>query len=164
VFAVVAAEVRKLAERSQVAAEEIGRLATGSVELAERAGKLLEAIVPSIQKTADLVQEIAAASSEQTSGVAQINGAISQISQGVATSASSSDQLASTSREVSNMALELQFAMAFFQLAQVPDGDREAKAGPRPAQQRAPRPAPPRLALESTRPWQEPSPMRVEPC
>jgi methyl-accepting chemotaxis protein len=39
-FAVVAAEVRKLAERSQIAAHEIGTVASSSVELAERAGKL----------------------------------------------------------------------------------------------------------------------------
>jgi len=113
---VVAAEVRKLAERSQVAAEEISRLASGSVELAERAGKLLDTIVPSIQKTSDLVMEIAAASAEQNSGVGQINGAIGQISQAVAQNAAASEELASTSEEVSAQAMELQSMMAFFTL------------------------------------------------
>jgi len=65
-FAVVAAEVRKLAERSQIAAAEIGAVATSSVELAEKAGRLLEAIVPNIKQTSDLVQQITAASAEQT--------------------------------------------------------------------------------------------------
>jgi methyl-accepting chemotaxis protein len=55
-FAVVAAEVRKLAERSQVAAQEIGNVAKDSVQLAERAGSLLTAMLPSIRKTSDLVQ------------------------------------------------------------------------------------------------------------
>jgi methyl-accepting chemotaxis protein len=40
-FATVAVEVRKLAERSQVAAKEIGDLASKSVGVAERAGTLL---------------------------------------------------------------------------------------------------------------------------
>ena len=57
-FAVVADEVRKLAERSQVAAQEIGEVAKGSVGLAEKAGRLLDEMVPSIKKTSDLVQEI----------------------------------------------------------------------------------------------------------
>ncbi|RMM03068.1 Methyl-accepting chemotaxis protein, partial [Pseudomonas syringae pv. maculicola] len=43
----VAAEVRKLAERSQVAAQEIGELSSSSVEMAEKAGKLLDEMVPS---------------------------------------------------------------------------------------------------------------------
>ncbi len=40
-FAVVAVEVRKLAERSQLAAQEIGGLAGKSVSVAERSGRLL---------------------------------------------------------------------------------------------------------------------------
>jgi len=135
---VVAAEVRKLAERSQVAAEEISRLASGSVELSERAGKLLDTIVPSIQKTSDLVMEIAAASAEQNSGVGQINGAIGQISQAVAQNAAASEELASTSEEVSAQAMELQFTMAFFQLAGARPHARKKPAARPAAQPRKP--------------------------
>ncbi|MGB0043299.1 MAG: methyl-accepting chemotaxis protein, partial [Terriglobales bacterium] len=49
-FAVVAVEVRKLAERSQLAAQEIGGLAGKSVSVAERSGQLLSDLVPSIKK------------------------------------------------------------------------------------------------------------------
>ena len=66
-FAVVAMEVRKLAERSQVAAQSITKLANESVKTAVQAGKLLNAIVPKINKTSELIQEIAAASGEQSS-------------------------------------------------------------------------------------------------
>ena len=140
-FAVVAAEVRKLAERSQVAAEEISQLAGTSVALAERAGGLLEGIVPSIQKTADLVQEISAASSEQNSGVGQINSAISQVSQAVQQNAAASEELASTSEEMNAQALELQQMMAFFTLSRSQD-QGETTQRSRPSR----RPAPPRTA------------------
>jgi methyl-accepting chemotaxis protein len=116
-FAVVAAEVRNLAERSQVAAQEIGELASSSVELAERAGKLLDEIVPSIKKTSDLVQEITAASEEQSSGASQINSAVSQLSQTTQQNASSSEELAATAEEMSSQAEQLQVTMGFFKLA-----------------------------------------------
>ena len=54
-FAVVAAEVRKLAERSQAEAGEISKLSTTSVEVAEKAGSMLAKLVPDIQKTSELV-------------------------------------------------------------------------------------------------------------
>ncbi|MBI3381394.1 MAG: PAS domain S-box protein [Aquabacterium sp.] len=115
-FAVVADEVRKLAERSQEAAQEIGDLAGNSVSTAERAGKLLGEIVPSIQKTSDLVQEIAAASQEQSQSVAQIGGAMGQLSKATQQNASASEELAATSEELSGQAEQLQQAVAFFNL------------------------------------------------
>src|SRR5205085_7286454 len=72
-FAVVATEVRKLAERSQVASREISGLASTSVRVADRSGSLLANLVPSIHRTAELVQDVAAASNEQATGVSQIN-------------------------------------------------------------------------------------------
>ena len=53
----VAAEVRKLAERSGTAAAEISELSSSSVAVAEKAGEMLKNLVPDIEKTAALVQE-----------------------------------------------------------------------------------------------------------
>ncbi len=113
-FAVVADEVRKLAERSQEAAQEIGEVAKSSVALAERAGQLLDTIVPSIAKTSDLVQEIASASNEQATGINQINTAVTQLSQLTQENSSSSEELAATAEEMSGQAEQLQELMNFF--------------------------------------------------
>jgi methyl-accepting chemotaxis protein len=112
----VAAEVRKLAERSQVAAQEISEVAKSSVSLAERAGTLLDQMLPSITRTSDLVQEIAAASEEQTTGVNQISDAMTQLSDITQQNAAASEELAATSEEMTVQSTSLQDLMRFFHL------------------------------------------------
>ncbi|MDF0606837.1 methyl-accepting chemotaxis protein [Neisseriaceae bacterium TC5R-5] len=125
-FATVAVEVRKLAERSQIAAKEIGDLAGRSVGVAERAGVLLQEMLPGIDQTATLVQEISAASREQRTGIDQINSAVTQISTGMQASATSAEELSSTSEELSSAAMQLQELMQQFKLR---GGGRHGRRG-----------------------------------
>jgi methyl-accepting chemotaxis protein len=113
-FAVVAVEVRKLAERSQVAAQEIGKITIESVKVSEKAGELIKEIIPTIKQTADLVQEISAASSEQNGGIGQINSAMTQLDSVTQQNAAGSEELASASEEMSAQAEQLKSMMSFF--------------------------------------------------
>lgn len=115
-FAVVAEEVRKLAERSQIAAEEIDVLSVNGVDVAEAASKQLAEIVPEIERTAKLVQEIAAASMEQNSGADQVNNAIQQLNQVIQQNAAASEEMASSSEELSSQAEQMKDVVSYFDI------------------------------------------------
>ncbi len=115
-FAVVAVEVRKLAERSQLAAREISDLAKNSVNQAERAGELIQNAVPSIQKASNLVQEISASCMEQSNGAAQIRNAVEQLDQVTQQNSATSEECASASEELSSQAQSLQSLIAQFRI------------------------------------------------
>jgi methyl-accepting chemotaxis protein len=64
-FSVVAAEVRKLAEKSKLAASEILSISKESVKSNRMAGDMISSLIPEIDKTSSLVQEISISSEEQ---------------------------------------------------------------------------------------------------
>lgn len=115
-FSVVATEVRKLAERSQIAAKEIRSVASSSVEVATRAGQRLDELVPSIQRSTDFTQEVAAASKEQASGVAQMARSMGQVDQITQRNASASEELAASAEEMSAQADSLRALSDFFSI------------------------------------------------
>ncbi len=127
-FAVVADEVRKLAERTTTATEEVAesikaiqgettkavdRMTSGQervqegVQLAEQAGQALDAIVSESQSLAGMIQSIAAASEEQSAAstevsqnVEAINAITNESTEGVRQAAQAAAQLSAKSEQL----------------------------------------------------------------
>ncbi|MCU4155168.1 HAMP domain-containing protein [Carboxylicivirga sp. A043] len=115
-FSVVAAEVRKLAERSKSAADEIVSLVSTGLKVSTEAGEKSKALVPDIEKTTQLIKEISAASMEQKTGAEQINLAMQQLNMITQENASSSDELTQSSDQLANLADNLNEVVSYFKL------------------------------------------------
>ncbi len=120
-FAVVADEVRNLAQRCAQAAREttgliedaVGKSQRGT-QVAGEVGKSLTSIVGAAAKVSELVNSISKASEEQAQGVDQVNTAVSQMDKvtqanasGAEESASAAEELAAQAQAVKGMVNEL---------------------------------------------------------
>jgi len=115
-FAVVATEVRKLAERTLKAADEIKILSNVSVEVAYKAGEIITEIVPKIIQTADMVQEIASSSKEQKSSVQQLSSSAIQQDKITQLVSANAEELASASEEMTSQSKNLVDLVSIFKL------------------------------------------------
>lgn len=113
-FAVVADEVRKLAERSATSAQEITQLIGGSrkqvengVELSQIAGDNVKEILANINKIADELQSISSATHEQAATMEE-NTSITE------SNASAAEQLSASSEEMAGQADALQTLVGRF--------------------------------------------------
>jgi methyl-accepting chemotaxis protein len=138
-FAVVADEVRKLAERTTKATKEIAGMirkiqddtgwAVGSIdeasirvrkgiEYASKAGASLEEIVTMSQELTDMVAKIAAASEEQSSASEQISKNVEAISAVTGQAASGTQQIARTAEDLNRLTESLQRELDRFHLSE----------------------------------------------
>ncbi|HPU97486.1 MAG TPA: methyl-accepting chemotaxis protein [Candidatus Hydrogenedentes bacterium] len=113
-FAVVAEEVRRLAQRSAEAAkttsgmiQESREKADQSVLVSEEVKEALTAILDRVAKLSTLIREVARSSDEQSKGIEQITAAVGQLEQVTQANAASSEQAAAASEELSGQAREL---------------------------------------------------------
>ena len=113
-FAVVAEEVRSLAQRSAQAAKEtaakiegaISRTAQG-VEISRKVSTTLNDIVTKARQVDDLAAEVANASGEQTQGITQINTAVGQMDKVTQSNAASAEESAAAAQELNAQAITM---------------------------------------------------------
>jgi methyl-accepting chemotaxis protein len=110
-FAVVADEVRNLAQRAAKAAGETTGLIENSVnkaregtQVAGDVGNALAAIVSDVSKVTDLINGISKASEEQAQGVDQVNTAVSQMDRVTQQNAAGAEESASAAEQLSAQA------------------------------------------------------------
>jgi len=113
-FAVVAEEVRNLAQRSAQAAKDTAAMIETNIELSEKGVTVSQNVADSLseitlqaKKVNELMDEISAASQEQTQGISQINKAIAQMQEVTIQNAATSEESAATAEELSAQAMTL---------------------------------------------------------
>jgi Methyl-accepting chemotaxis protein (MCP) signalling domain len=110
-FAVVAGEVRNLAQRSANAAKEtatkieeaISRTAQG-VQISGTVAQSLNEIVVKARQMDELATEVAGASGEETQGITQINSAMMEMDKVTQTAAANAEESAATAEELNAQA------------------------------------------------------------
>jgi methyl-accepting chemotaxis protein len=147
-FAVVADEVRKLAERTTTATKEIagmiasiqqetqsaveamnvgGREVEAGVAKTTDAGQALQKIVEVAATLGAMVAQIATAAHEQTSVTEEVNQNIARIAKVTAESATGAQQSAKACQDLSNLALDLQNVVSQFKFDKTGKNSAEAK-------------------------------------
>jgi methyl-accepting chemotaxis protein len=136
-FAVVADEVRKLAERTSTATKEIAGMIEGiqqetrsaveamqagtkrvesGVATTRQAGESLREIIASASQVGEMVTQIATAAHQQTSVTEEVNRNLEQITKVTGETASGAQEAAKACQGLSNLAFDLQNAVGQFQI------------------------------------------------
>ena len=158
-FAVVAEEVRSLAQRSAQAAKETAGKIEGAiaktgqgVEISSKVAGALGEIVSRIRQVDELVAEVASASREQSQGIDQVNQAVGQMDKVTQGNAASAEESASAAEELSAQAETMKAAVA--ELLQLVGHSQSAPGGPV-------RSAPARAAMSDFRREAKPAAQRM---
>jgi len=115
-FSVVAAEIRKLAERSRADADIITALVEKSTNMSEETESRLSALEPDLRGNLEAMEEITAASREMSVGADQVNSALMELNRITQQSAAISEQVSSGSSELSSLAAQMLEEISYFRV------------------------------------------------
>lgn len=128
-FAVVAAEVRGLAQRTADAANDVKKLITSSaaqvengVRLVGQAGETLDHIVERVSEITRLMNDIASSVEEESLVLVQVNSAVGEMDQMTQQNAAMVEQSTASARNLANEAVSLAKLVGNFQI-DMPDNE-----------------------------------------
>jgi len=148
-FAVVADEVRKLAERTTKATTEISQMISAvqqethkvvadmrngtheverGVEATSKAGVLLKEIITMAERVGSMISQIATSAQQQSLATQQVSTGIEEIAHVAADSARSANQSATASQDLSRVAGDLQGMISRFKLQDEKGGSYETQS------------------------------------
>ncbi|MBL7048386.1 MAG: methyl-accepting chemotaxis protein [Nitrospira sp.] len=148
-FAVVADEVRKLAERTGKATQEISDMinkiqkdtehsvqsmaegkgkADEGVELAEKSKESLDKIVEASQRCLDMVQMIATATEEQSTAIEEVSTAMESIAEVSRNSENSVSEITISTENLAKTAYDLKELVGWFRIEPVKTGSQQAQS------------------------------------
>ena len=113
-FAIVAEEVRNLAQRAAEAANDIEETSKSGLKTSRAAGEKLSEIVPEVEKTADLVQRISESSKVMSQKSVHISAVIEQLNNVTQSNRASSEEMATMAEELSGQTNNLEQIIEFF--------------------------------------------------
>ncbi|MAZ14827.1 methyl-accepting chemotaxis protein [Oricola sp.] len=135
-FAVVAQEVRELAQRSASAAKEIKGLISNSsaevetgVEQVNKTGQSLEEIQSHVERIRENIASIVSSAREQSAGLQDVNAAVSEMDKTTQQNAAMAEETNAASQTLGQQAAELRRLVDRFTLV----ASAHAKTGPREA-------------------------------
>lgn len=166
-FAVVAEEVKNLAERSAGAAKEITGIIEASIdqvkagtEVANKTKESFTEILNGIKKTSDLIGEIAISAKEQAEGMNQIATAMGSVDQITQQNASASEETAAAAEELNAQALSMLDNVSELALLAGFDMGKENRSAPKSVKRISTPSMPPKrlsMSANSKKPLNKPS-------
>ncbi|TDV03803.1 methyl-accepting chemotaxis protein [Paraburkholderia caballeronis] len=134
-FAVVAGEVRMLAQRCAASAKEIKQVVEESVteiaqgtELVARTTAQMRNIDEAVSRVSSIIVEVANASGEQAEGIRQVNQAVSHLDSATQQNAALVEQAAATAQRLADQADVLDEAVRLFSVGGTPTVARASTA------------------------------------
>ena len=139
-FAVVAGEVRMLAQRCAASSKEIKSVVEASAaevaagtDLVARTTSQMRAIDEAVERVSSIIVEVANASSEQAEGIRQVNQAVSHLDGATQQNAALVEQAASTAQRLAAQADVLSEAVRLFTVADTAPASRVVARTRQPA-------------------------------
>lgn len=115
-FSVVAAEVKKLADKSLAATSGIEKLSRKALMMSEKAGNDMEEILPRIEESAQFIGQISLNNMDQHNGLQQLSTVIDKLNNNISLNSNFTNNLSKNAFHLNDSAKQLQDQLSFFEI------------------------------------------------